>query len=80
MFRGIRYNTGMLETIRELMHKNPFDPFRIVLTSGDKYDVLNPDLIALGESSIFYCFPRSDRWAQLRLNQIAAVEAIHRAA
>jgi hypothetical protein len=68
----------MLDNLRELLRRDPFVPFRIVLTSGDRFDVLNPDLVAIGESQLFYCYPQSDRLAYLRLNQIAALETLDR--
>lgn len=69
----------MLENIRELLDRDPFQPFRIVLTNGDRYDVTDPHLVALGEALIFYAFPRSDRLANLRLSQIAALETLQAA-
>ncbi len=70
----------MLEQIRELLEREPFQSFRIVLTSGDRFEVTDPHLLAIGESLIFYCYPRSDRLAYLRLNQIAAVDMVQNAA
>jgi hypothetical protein len=70
----------MLESIRDLLHKDPFIPFRIVLTSGKEYDVLNPDLVATGESQMTLYAPKSDKWSILRLNQVASVEALSQAA
>ncbi len=66
----------MLESIVKMLDAKPFHPFRIVLTSGSAYDVTNPHLVAMGQSQIVFCFPRSDRHAILRLNQIAAIETI----
>lgn len=70
----------MLETIRELLRREPFQAFRIVLTSGDRYEVSDPHLVAIGETQIFYCYPRSDRFSFIRLNQIAAVDLTQAAA
>jgi hypothetical protein len=70
----------MLETIRELLDQHPFHAFRIVLTSGDRYEVSHPHLLAIGETMIFYCYPRSDKFAYLRLNQIAAIDTFQSAA
>jgi hypothetical protein len=66
----------MRNEIIEHLHREPFIPFRLVLTSGLGYDVTNPDLIALGESVLHLLFPRSDRYAILRLNQLASIESI----
>ena len=65
----------MLESFRELLHRDPFVPFRVVLTSGKEYEVTNPDLVAIGESQFTLYAPKSDKWAMLRLNQIASLES-----
>ncbi|MEX0775705.1 MAG: hypothetical protein WD042_08310 [Phycisphaeraceae bacterium] len=70
----------MLETIREYLHRNPFQPFRIVVTSGDRYDVPNPDLVAVLPTQLFVAEARSNRFHFLRLNQIAAIEVMPEAA
>jgi hypothetical protein len=70
----------MLETLRDLLHPEPFEPFRIVLASGTGYEVSNPHLVALGQTQLTLYFPRSDRYAVLRLNQIAALESLDKAA
>jgi hypothetical protein len=64
----------MKEHLRELLHREPFEPFSIVLASGEKFDISNPDLVALGESLIHLFFPKSDRYATLRLNQITSTQ------
>jgi hypothetical protein len=63
----------MKEQLRELLHRDPFVPFRIVMTSGHEHDVTNPDLVAVGESQINVYTPKSDRYVILRLNQIASI-------
>ena len=70
----------MIESLKELLDKSPFQPFKIVTASGDKYDVLNPYLVAVGKSQLNYFFPKSDRWVLIRLNQITALESAHQAA
>ncbi|MGD0541672.1 MAG: hypothetical protein ABSB33_09165 [Tepidisphaeraceae bacterium] len=66
----------MIETIKRLKHQEPFLRFEIVMTSGDRYMIENPDLLAIGKSELAYYFPRSDRVAFLRLNQVATVEQL----
>lgn len=70
----------MVETLTDMLHREPFQPFRIVLTSGDRYDIVNPDLVAVGRTQITVYAPRSDRFSVLRLNQLAALEVIAQAA
>jgi hypothetical protein len=70
----------MIEKIREMLDSDPFRAFRIIMTSGDRYEVTNPHLLALGQTEIFYCYPKSDRIAFIRINQIVCVESIAAAA
>ena len=64
----------LLDTISELILRDPFEPFRIVTTSGDKYLVESPRNLALGQSQVFYFFPGSDRFVFIRVSQLVAVE------
>jgi len=66
----------MLETLKTLKHGEPFARFEIVMTSGDRFLIENPDLLAFGKSELAYYFPKSDRVAFLRLNQIATIEQL----
>ncbi len=64
----------MLVDLKELLARDPFTPFRIVLTSGSMYEVSSPLQVAVGQTQLNYYPPKSDRWAILRLNQIASFE------
>jgi hypothetical protein len=63
-----------LDTIRDLKRRDQFCPFRIVMTSGDRYVIKDPDALAIAGSQLHYYPPRSGRAVHMRLNQIAAVE------
>ena len=64
----------MLETIREMLERDPFVPFEIVVTSGDRFRIENPSLVTFAEAHLTYYFPRSDGHAHLRLNQIVFLQ------
>jgi hypothetical protein len=64
----------ILDTIQALQRRDPFDPFRIVISSGDKYLVENPHNLAIGESLLSYFYPHSDRFVFIRINQLVAIE------
>jgi hypothetical protein len=66
----------MVEKLKELLDGDPFVPFRIILTSGGGYEVISPYQVALGETRLDYFFPRSDRSAMVRLNQVVAFETL----
>jgi hypothetical protein len=63
-----------LDNIRELKRGAPFVPFTIIVTSGDRYEIVDPELLVVGLTEVFYCFPRSDRVVFIRANQIVALE------
>jgi hypothetical protein len=67
---------SFLDTIRELKHREPFVPFFLVTTSGDRYPIENPDNLAMGKTELSYYFPGSDRFVHLRSNQLVAVERL----
>jgi hypothetical protein len=39
------------EELREYARRQPFEPFRLVLTTGATYDIAHPDLIMVGRRS-----------------------------
>jgi hypothetical protein len=67
-------NVTTLDTIRDLKNQEPFSPFRIVMTSGDRYLIEDPDALAIGSSQLFYYPRHPGAGVHLRLNQIACVE------
>ena len=71
-------DVGILQTIRDLRRREPFIPFRIVMSSGESFTVENSELLAIGQSQLVYCLPYSDRVAHLRMNQIVTVEELER--
>ncbi len=42
----------MRELILERLQQQPFEPFRISLTNGSKYDILYPELAEVTETSL----------------------------
>jgi hypothetical protein len=64
---------GTIDTIKHLKRQEPFVPFRIVLASGDKYLIENPDALAIATSQLHY-YPRTGMGIHMRLNQVAAIE------
>jgi hypothetical protein len=65
--------------IRDLLRRDPFEPFRIKLTSGDSYDIRDPNAVALGKSRVFIAFPDTDTWTFFSYLHIAAVESLQAA-
>ena len=63
-----------VDTIRDLKNRDPFLPFRIVMTSGDRCVIEDPDALAIGRSQLFYYPPRSGAGVHLQMFQVTAVE------
>jgi hypothetical protein len=66
----------MLEKLKELLDREPFVAFRILVTSGNGYDVTSPYQVAIGQTQFDYYFPRSDRTATVRRNQVVSIETL----
>ena len=41
-----------LQTFRELLSRRPFQPFRLVTSSGETYDVWHPEMAMLTRTSL----------------------------
>ncbi len=39
------------EELRDALHKRPFEPFRLVMTDGQGYEIRHPDLLWVGRRS-----------------------------
>ncbi|MDP9173280.1 MAG: hypothetical protein M3O30_05370 [Planctomycetota bacterium] len=66
---------SMIDTILHLKRHDPFSPFQIVTTSGDRYLIDNPDELAVAATQLHY-YPRGGMGIHVRLNQITAVEEV----
>ncbi len=62
-----------------MLRRDPFEPFRIRLTSGDSYEIRDPNAVALGKNRAFVAFSDADRWAAFPYLHIAAVESLRAA-
>jgi len=66
----------MRDNIREFLEREPFVPFRLIMSSGKQYDVMSPRLAVLLKSEVFVAFPDGERWAHVPLLHIASIETI----
>jgi hypothetical protein len=64
-----------IDTIKHLRRREPFTPFHIVMASGDRYLIENPDALAIASTQVHY-YPRTGMGVHLRINQIAVVEEL----
>lgn len=69
---------GFESIILELKRKDPFSPFNIVMASGDKYLIEDPEMMVVGATEIIYVVPPSDKVVFIRKNQITGLEQFER--
>ena len=69
----------MRSELTELLKREPFVPFVLVMNSGDRYEVEYPNLAVLGDTLFYVMRVRSDRQDILRLTEISSVEIAERA-
>lgn len=70
------------DEIREAARRQPFEPFRLVLTTGDRYDIRHPDLIMVGRRSAVIGIVNEpngfayDRTIKVDLMHVVAIEEL----
>jgi len=64
------------ENIREFLDRDPFVPFRLVVSSGGRFDIMDAHAAALLKSEVFVVFPDGERWAHVPLLHIASIETL----
>lgn len=67
-----------VQTFRELLAKRPFKPFRLVMSSGQSYDVRHPEMAMLTRSDILVGIGDTDEGvpAELKICSLLHVTSI----
>ncbi|MGB7158754.1 MAG: hypothetical protein WBD40_11845 [Tepidisphaeraceae bacterium] len=63
------------DELRRVRNADPFQPFEIVMTSGARYKVTNPESVASGPG-MFCVFPPKQGMHFFPLHQISSIEVI----
>jgi len=66
------------ESMREVLQRQPFEPFEIRLTNGEKHEVRHPEMALLLRSRLVIALP-DDRMVICPLLHIASVEILQTA-
>ena len=70
------------EELQSRARQNPFEPFRVILTTGASYDIRHPDLIMVGRRSAIIGVTKKpdrtfyDNTIQVDLLHVVGVEGI----
>jgi hypothetical protein len=70
----------MRDQLEEKLAAHPFAPFILVMSSGARYEVSAPGLVALGSTIAWVARPSSDRMDTVNLRQLTAIEQLEAAA
>jgi len=45
------------DTFREILRRKPFEPFRVVMSSGESYTILHPEMALVSARSLILAIP-----------------------
>ncbi len=62
------------ETIRELVRRQPFEPFEIRMTNGDVHHVRHPEMVMIVGRRLVVGYPDTERIAILSLVHVTAID------
>ena len=67
-----------VQTFREILAKRPFEPFRLVMSSGQSYEVRHPEMAMLTRSDILVGVGETDEGvpAEFKICSLLHVTAI----
>jgi hypothetical protein len=67
-----------VQTFRELLTRRPFQPFRLVMSSGSTYDVRHPEMAFLTKSDLLVGIEETDEGvpAEFKICSLLHVSAI----
>lgn len=65
-----------IDSIRDSLDREPFQPFRVRASSGATYEVRNPGLVVLLKSQLLIAEPKSDRYSLIPFLHVAGIELI----
>lgn len=68
--------------LRDALRRQPFEPFRVRLTTGQTYEIRHPEFAAVTQTSLFVGEPHHDgfpeRMIQRDLLHVVALEPVER--
>lgn len=45
------------ETLKNFLHRKPFEPLRIKMSSGESYEIPHPEMALLTKAGLIICLP-----------------------
>jgi hypothetical protein len=66
----------MDETLREMVQRNPFQPFQLRLTNGESHIVRRPEQVMMLKSRFVVSWPKEDRFIYCDVSEIESIQPI----
>lgn len=66
------------EAVRSLLHQQPFAPFAIVMSSGERHLVKHPQCVAMTPNRLIVVDPDTEAFAVLAMLHVAELQGIER--
>jgi hypothetical protein len=67
------------QVIRDLVHRQPFEPFEIRLSNGEVHAVKHPEFIIITANRLIVVDPDTDRMSLLSIIHVAEVRMLQAA-
>ncbi|MGC1272534.1 MAG: hypothetical protein WBC44_02415 [Planctomycetaceae bacterium] len=65
------------DTIREILKKEPFEPFALLMSNGERHEIRHPEFAMVSPSRLVILDPVTDRLSILSLLHVAEIQMIH---
>ena len=59
-----------LELVRQFLHRKPFSPFRIVMRSGQRNEIVDPQKVAIGKTVVLAFLPKMTEMAESEIELV----------
>ena len=66
----------MKSELLDLINREQFHSFAIITSAGVRYDITDPNAMAIARDKLHYYFPKADRAIHVPFDQIATVEEL----
>ena len=64
------------ETIREWLHRRPFEPFVLTLSSGENFEVKHPENVIILKTRLILGYPETDQVAHVALLHVNSIQPL----
>jgi hypothetical protein len=67
------------DAVLEFVRRQPFEPFRITMSNGERHDIHLPECVIVMKSKVIVGYPEEDRTVHCSLIHINAIESLQAA-